>query len=46
MVCFVVCFHYNVDFILLVVMFSASWIINSLIEFTIRIYDLIDTITL
>ena len=32
--------------ILLVVMFSASWMINSLIEFTIRVYDLIDTITL
>ena len=32
--------------ILLVVMFSASWLINSLIEFTIRVYDLIDVIML
>ena len=32
--------------ILFVVMFSASWLINSLIDFTIRVYDLIDVITL
>jgi len=32
--------------ILLVVMFSSNWIINSLIEFTLRVYNLIDTITL
>ncbi|MDM8533108.1 flagellar biosynthesis protein FliQ [Clostridiaceae bacterium HSG29] len=32
--------------ILLVTMFSSNWIINTLIEFTIRVYDLIDTITL
>lgn len=32
--------------ILLVTMFSANWIINSLIEFTNRIFDMIDMITL
>lgn len=32
--------------ILLVVMFSASWIINSLIEFTNRIFDMITRITM
>lgn len=32
--------------ILLVTMFSATWIINSLIEFTNRIFDMIDIITL
>lgn len=32
--------------ILLVVMFSASWIINSLIEFTNRIFDMITKITM
>jgi len=32
--------------ILLVTMFSASWIINSLIEFTNRIFDMIDIITM
>ncbi len=32
--------------ILLVIMFSSNWIINSLIEFTLRVYNLIDTITL
>lgn len=32
--------------ILLVTMFSANWIINSLIEFTNRIFDMIDIITM
>jgi flagellar biosynthetic protein FliQ len=32
--------------ILLVTMFSANWIINSLIEFTNRIFDMIDMITM
>ena len=32
--------------ILLVTMFSANWIINSLIEFTNRIFDMIDLITM
>jgi len=32
--------------ILLVTMFSANWIINSLIEFTHRIFDMIDMITM
>lgn len=32
--------------ILLVTMFSANWIINSLIEFTIRIFDMIDMVTM
>jgi len=32
--------------ILLVTMFASNWIINSLIEFTLRVYNLIDTITL
>ncbi|HKL41040.1 MAG TPA: flagellar biosynthesis protein FliQ [Clostridia bacterium] len=32
--------------ILLVTMFSANWIINSLVEFTNRIFDMIDMITM
>jgi len=32
--------------ILLVTMFSFNWMVNTLIEFTVRVYNLIDTITL